>query len=129
MNGSIIDTNIITKMLDNDPLALTIIGKIDHYYTPIIAAGELYFAALNSSRCEENLATFIKALSYITILSINEGVCQAYAEIKLSLKKKGRPIPENDIWIAACACAYDLPVATFDKHFSEISQIKLIKIN
>ena len=35
------------------------------------------------------------------------------------------PIPENDIWIAACAMAYGLTVVTADKHFSFIKGISL----
>ena len=66
-----------------------------------------------------------KALSCLEIIYIDEAVCMSYAEIKLELKKKGRPIPDNDIWIAACAHAKGLSVATFDQHFSEISQIEL----
>jgi tRNA(fMet)-specific endonuclease VapC len=50
----------------------------------------------------------------------------SYAEIKFDLKKKGRPIPDNDIWIAACAHAHGFSVATFDNHFSEIAQIELV---
>ena len=62
------------------------------------------------------------------IIPLDDAVCVSYAKIKLELKKKGRPIPDNDIWIAACAHAYGLPVATFDQHFSEISQIELINV-
>jgi tRNA(fMet)-specific endonuclease VapC len=126
MNGSIIDTNIITKMLDGDPIAIDIMNKVSIHYTSVIVAGELYFAAFNSSRREKNLKAFQNALSYITVIPIDGAVCMSYAEIKLSLRKKGRPVPENDIWIAACAHAYDLSVATLDSHFSEISQIRLI---
>lgn len=48
-----------------------------------------------------------------------------YIPIKKSLKQIGKPIPENDIWIAACACVHNLAVAIFDKHFSEIAEIEL----
>jgi tRNA(fMet)-specific endonuclease VapC len=92
-------------------------------------AGELYFAALNSGRRDMNLKPFREALSCMEIIPVDDAVAIAYAEIKLSLKKKGTPIPENDIWIAACACARGLSVATFDGHFSEIPQIELIDVH
>jgi tRNA(fMet)-specific endonuclease VapC len=76
-----------------------------------------------------NLAVFRKVLSGIEIIPIDDKVCMSYAEIKLELKEKGKPIPENDIWIAACAHTYNLSVATFDKHFSEISQIELVRVD
>jgi tRNA(fMet)-specific endonuclease VapC len=126
MNGSILDTNVITKMLDKDPVAINMVKKIEHIYTSVIVAGELYFAAANSSRRESNFKIFHETLSCIEVIPIDDAVCMSYAEIKLGLKKKGKPIPDNDIWIAACAHARGFSVATFDSHFSEIMQIKLV---
>jgi tRNA(fMet)-specific endonuclease VapC len=45
---------------------------------------------------------------------------QYYGKIKDGLRLKGRPIPENDIWVAAAAMQYGLPVATRDAHFNEV---------
>jgi tRNA(fMet)-specific endonuclease VapC len=129
MNGSVLDTNVITRMLANDEAAIRVIAKIDLYYTSVIVVGELYFAAFNSSRREVNIKAFNDFLSCVEVIPIDRAVCMAYSEIKLILKKKGRPIPENDIWIAACAHARGLSVATFDNHFSEITQLKLVKID
>jgi len=47
-----------------------------------------------------------------------------YGEIKNRLKVKGRPIPENDIWIAALAQQYSLTLASNDGHFSEIENLQ-----
>lgn len=51
---------------------------------------------------------------------VNEATCINYGLIKASLRKKGKPIPENDIWIAAIAMQHSLVVATRDKHFDEV---------
>jgi tRNA(fMet)-specific endonuclease VapC len=126
MSGSVLDTSVITKILDKDPVAIHMIENIEKLYTSIIVVGELYYAALKSGRVEANLEIFREALSCMEIISIDETISMAYAEIKLGLKKKGRPIPENDIWIAACAYVHSLSVATLDGHFSEISQIELV---
>jgi tRNA(fMet)-specific endonuclease VapC len=126
MNGSILDTNVITKVLDNDPTAIRMIKKVEKLYTSTIVVGELYFAALNSARAAANLKIFREILSDIEIIPIDDTVNMSYAEIKLGLKKKGKPIPDNDIWIAACAHAHGLSIVTFDGHFSEIGQIELI---
>ena len=128
MIGSVIDTNVITRLLTKDPLAVSLIQKIDNLFTSSIVIGELYFAAANSSKSEANLKSFKEVVSCMEIIPVDDAVCVSYAKIKLELKKKGRPIPDNDIWIAACAHAYGLSVATFDQHFSEISQIELISV-
>jgi len=126
VNGSVIDTNVITKLLANDPVAERMVRNAGKLYAPAIVVGELYFAAVNSSRCEANLEVFRKALSCMELIPIDGTVCMSYAEIKTGLKKKGRPIPDNDIWIAACAIANDLSVASFDNHFLEVSGLRLI---
>jgi tRNA(fMet)-specific endonuclease VapC len=128
VNGSVLDTNVITKLLDKDPAAVSLVREFDKLFTSAIVVGELYFAAVNSSKREANLKNFEDALSCMEIIPINDKVCMAYAEIKLELKKKGKTIPDNDIWIAACAHAHNLSVATFDHHFSEISQIELVRV-
>jgi tRNA(fMet)-specific endonuclease VapC len=129
MSGSVLDTNVITKVLDKDPAALRMVERIETLYTSVIVVGELYFAALKSGRVEANLKLFREALSHMEIIPSNETVNMAYAKIKLELKKKGTPIPENDIWIAACAFVKKLSVATFDGHFSQISEIELVEID
>jgi tRNA(fMet)-specific endonuclease VapC len=127
MSGSVLDTNVITKMLDKDPAAIALIRKVESLYTSVIVAGELYFAAAKSARREANFAIFREALSCIEIIPIDDMACMSYAEIKLALQKKGKPIPDNDIWTAACAHSHGLSVATLDRHFSEIAQIELVK--
>jgi predicted nucleic acid-binding protein len=58
MNGSILDTNVITKMIDKDPSAINMVKKIENIYTSIIVAGELYFAAAKSARREAQPCCF-----------------------------------------------------------------------
>ncbi|MDR0301508.1 MAG: PIN domain-containing protein [Treponema sp.] len=126
MNGSVLDTNIITKLLDQDLAAISLVQKIDNLFTSIVVVGELYFAAANSSKREANFNKIQEALSCMEIIQITDAVCMSYAEIKLELKRKGKPIPDNDIWIAACACVHGFSIATFDHHFSEISRLELL---
>ena len=54
------------------------------------------------------------------ILNADENTAQFYGSIVASLYKKGKPIPINDVWIAAIALQHGLTLVTRDKHFSEI---------
>jgi tRNA(fMet)-specific endonuclease VapC len=47
-----------------------------------------------------------------------------YGEVKNKLKLKGRPLPENDVWIAALALQHDLTLVTRDAHFQEVESLK-----
>ncbi|MCX5885058.1 MAG: PIN domain-containing protein [Proteobacteria bacterium] len=59
------------------------------------------------------------------VLNCSAETTKRYGEIKNRLKDKGKPIPENDIWIAALAKQYDLTLVTRDTHFNEIDKLKL----
>ncbi|MBN1284239.1 MAG: PIN domain-containing protein [Anaerolineae bacterium] len=60
----------------------------------------------------------------IAYLNREEGVRQRLGEIKNELQAKGRPIPENDIWIAAIAKQHDLTLATRDAHFGAVDGLQ-----
>jgi predicted nucleic acid-binding protein len=49
-----------------------------------------------------------------------------YALIVKRLRAKGRPIPTNDIWIAANAMKHGLALYSFDGHFEEIEGLLLL---
>jgi tRNA(fMet)-specific endonuclease VapC len=49
---------------------------------------------------------------------------QQYGEVKNKLRLKGRPLPENDIWIAALALQHDLILVTHDAHFQEVESLR-----
>ena len=62
------------------------------------------------------------------MLPLDAFAAEHYAEIRLALKQKGRPIPENDMWIAAICRAHEVPLLTFDKHFAEIPDLRLVTL-
>jgi predicted nucleic acid-binding protein len=48
-----------------------------------------------------------------------------YAEIDVFLRKEGRPIPRNDVWIAAAAMEHGMRLLTLDAHFAEIPMLMI----
>jgi tRNA(fMet)-specific endonuclease VapC len=58
------------------------------------------------------------------IIEIDSSVADCNGSLRAFLAAKGTPIPENDIWIAACCLSIDAPLITNDKHFKEISRLK-----
>lgn len=57
------------------------------------------------------------------VLNCDSNTALEYAIIKNQLRKRGCPIPENDIWIAALAKQYNITLITRDKHFNEIKDV------
>ena len=95
-------------------------------YLPTIVLGELFLGAHLSARVHDNLEQ-VKALEKIyPILPCNNGTAEAYGRLSVHLQRKGRPIPDNDIWIAAIAHQRNLTLVTRDSHFQYIDFLSLL---
>ena len=76
-------------------------------------------------RAQENIARVDEFAAISAILGPNTATAKEYGEIKNALRNKGRPIPENDIWIAAITKQYGLTLVTRDEHFKEVEGIAM----
>lgn len=121
MAGSnyLLDTVIVAAYFNREPTIRQRL-KDNRVYVSSITIGELYFGAYNSQRTVHNINQIKDFITISTILSCDETTSDHYGQVKQRLKVKGRPIPENDIWIAATALQYGLTVVTRDIHFSEV---------
>lgn len=127
MSGKVaIDTNIAIKLLNGDEAIDRCLSEYSEICLPVIVVGELLFGALNSKHAEQNLARHKKLIQKINILEISESTANTYAKTRLILKKKGKPIPENDLWIASLCIEHKLPLITDDGHFKEIEHLTLV---
>jgi tRNA(fMet)-specific endonuclease VapC len=54
------------------------------------------------------------------ILPVTPQAAERFAEIDAMLRRKGRPIPVNDVWVAAVALSEDAVLVTADAHFSHV---------
>jgi tRNA(fMet)-specific endonuclease VapC len=120
MNGNLIDTNIVIKLLNGDQKTIDMFDILENIKISSITAGELYYGAQKSSRVKENMELFNGFLSEYPILEVDERVSHVYGEVKTKLVKAGINIPENDIWIAATAISNELTLITYDEHFKKI---------
>lgn len=126
MNGKfLLDTNIIIALFKNDSLIINKIAEPQEIFVSNIVVGELYFGAYKSSRVENNLRQIDSFIASNVILNCDSTTAKYYGQIKNKLKTKGKPIPENDIWIAAIAIQYKLILVSRDKHFKEIENLLL----
>ena len=91
-----------------------------------IVLGELFFGAFRSVRVEENLARVAEFASSNTVLVCDTATARYYGRIKKRLSEEGRPIPENDIWIAATARQHGLTLVSRDTHFNEVEGLETV---
>jgi tRNA(fMet)-specific endonuclease VapC len=93
-----------------------------------VVLGELTYGAMNSRSPEANLANLERLGEQCTFAPVDEIVVRRYGQVRLALKRKGRPIPENDIWIAATAIALDATLLTDDAHFDEVDGLEIERL-
>jgi tRNA(fMet)-specific endonuclease VapC len=84
--------------------------------------------AMNSRSVEANLAKLERLRAECRLVPIDESVAHEYGRVRIGLKRRGRPIPENDIWIAATAIATTATVLTDDAHFDEVDGLVLERL-
>lgn len=121
MNGkTLLDTNAVIAVFANDAAVLAIVSRADECFLPSIVLGELYYGAHHSAKVADNVAQLQAFRDTVTLLPCDEETAVGYGRIKAELRRKGRPIPENDIWIAAIAAQYQLELLSNDEHFDDV---------
>ena len=127
MSGKcLLDTNIVIALFANETAVKDNLAKTDEVFVSSVVIGELCYGAQKSRRAKENLSRIDDFASSSLVLGCDTETARVYGEIKNSLRLKGRPLPENDIWIAAIAVQHNLTLVSRDAHFSEIENLEVV---
>ena len=122
----ILDTNAISALFAGSQALAQILEHCDRPSIPVIAIGE-YRYGLQRSRLREQLEPLLETLiAESQVLTVDERTTHAYADVRKVLRTAGRPIPENDVWIAALARQHALPLVSLDSHFDHVPGLERI---
>ncbi len=126
MNGRyLLDTNIVISLFANDSSVINHLRAPSEVFIPVIVVGELYYGARKSDRVEKNLERIEEFVAFNNVISCDSDTAFYYGELKVKLRQKGRPIPENDIWIAALAFQHNFSLVSRDEHFEVVDGLKI----
>lgn len=128
MNGNLMDTNVIVRILNGDKNLIAELLKLRNLCSCNIVLGELLYGAEKSQRTEENKKKVKDFLSHYPLFPVTDTVSEIYGKLKKELQSCGNIMPENDMWIAATAISNRVTVITGDKHFEHIPNLSVIKI-
>lgn len=129
MAGSLLlDTNVVVALLAGDPETRDFLSQAEMTFLPSIVLGELYYGAWKSRQKEANSTRIDVLAAKSAVLAVDAVTAWHFGRIKSALAAKGRPIPENDIWIAALAKQYGLSFPTRDQHFKEVDGIEIVSV-
>jgi predicted nucleic acid-binding protein len=123
----ILDTNALSAAADDDPAVVALLARAEQVAIPVIVLGE-YRHGIAQSRNRASYESWLTGLlNDCMVLDVNEPTTHYYAEISLELKRKGKPIPTNDLWIAALCRQHSQPLVSRDRHFDLVAGTKKIE--
>jgi len=120
----LLDTNIVTALFKQDAAVHAELAAAAQVLLSSTVLGELYYGAARSGRPQQNREQLEEFAATCVILAVDHGTSRVYGQIKDELTSRGRPIPDNDLWIASVARQHDLVLVTRDRHFSEVEGIQ-----
>ena len=122
----ILDTNALSAAADRDPAALEVVARAERLAVPVIVLGEYRLGIAQSRRRTEYENWLQDWIGTVTVLHIDDETTLHYAAIGLELKRSGKPIPANDLWIAALCRQHSLPLLSRDRHFDGVKGLERI---
>jgi predicted nucleic acid-binding protein len=127
MKKILLDTNAYVRFLRGDEKVMAYLAQADSVYMSVFVLGELYAGFRAGGKERENRQILERFLlkSTVTILEATIETADVFGLLMASLRKSGKPIPINDVWIAAHGLETGSILVTYDDHFAVIPGLRL----
>jgi predicted nucleic acid-binding protein len=120
----ILDTNALSAFVDGDAGVGEVLRRQARAAIPVIVLGEFRNGIAESRHRSAYEAWLESQLPRFDVLAVTDETAVAYAALRVTLRRSGRPIPANDAWIAALALQHRLPILSRDQHFDVVPDLK-----
>jgi predicted nucleic acid-binding protein len=120
-----LDTNRYTDLVRGDARARQVVETAAEVLLPLPVLAELRAGFAHGSRREANekLLAQLLAADGVSVLCPDEQTTVFYASIYAGLRKRGTPVPTNDLWIAALVVQHGAVLFDRDSDFSRIPEL------
>jgi tRNA(fMet)-specific endonuclease VapC len=122
-----IDTHIAVPLINRDPGFRQFTRGYVQLCMPVVVLAELHHGILRSNAVSQNLEQLEQFIRRCEILVLDATGAMAWAELRLKLISLGRPIPRDDLWIAAICIGHQVPLATVDAHFNDLPGLDIVR--
>jgi predicted nucleic acid-binding protein len=121
----LLDTSAYSALLRGHGGIKTLVQRAEEIILTPVVLGELHagFRAGQHRRKNEHELEELLASPRVSVVAVDEETAEHYAAIVHSLRVAGKPIPTNDIWIAASAMQFGLTLVSTDRHFEQVPQV------
>jgi len=127
MKRILMDTNAYAAFKKNNPVAVNVVRTVEYIGVNTVVLGELLSGFKGGNKEAGNKKELEEFLDSprVNVISVDEETAEFYARIFWDLKKKGKPVPSNDLWVASSAMRHGLALFTYDEHFDNIDGLIL----
>ncbi|HKQ86560.1 MAG TPA: type II toxin-antitoxin system VapC family toxin [Candidatus Acidoferrales bacterium] len=120
----ILDTNALSAAAEGNANIAGILAGLDRVALPVIVIGEYRYGIAQSRHAARYRRWLDDLIANCDVLDVTEQTTHQYATISTELRSAGKPIPSNDVWIAALCRQHSLGILSQDHHFDAISGIR-----
>lgn len=126
MKPLLVDTNAYSAFMRGDAAIVEALAHADRLYLNAVVLGELLGGFAAGAREAANRAELSRFLASprVGLLPVTAETADSYALVYGGLRRKGQPIPTNDLWIAASALEHGCALLTLDSHFRQIEGLR-----
>jgi len=122
--GLILDTSALSAAAEEHPGVMGILAGVQQLALPVVVIGEYRYGIAQSGHRARYRHWLNSLITDCTVLDVTEQTTHHYAAINVELRQAGKPIPTNDLWIAALCRQHGLPLLSQDQHFDVVSGIQ-----
>ena len=120
----ILDTNALSAAAEEHSGVIRILAGVDELALPAVVIGEYRYGIAQSRHSARYRRWLDGLISDCIVLDVTEKTAHHYATINVELRQAGKPIPTNDLWIAALCRQHGLPLLSCDRHFDVVPGIQ-----
>ena len=127
----LLDSNAYSNLKRGHGPVADLIRRSEEVLLSLVVVGELLYGFRNGSRLERNLnelRAFMES-PHVTVVAMTLTTADRYSRIAAALRAKGRPLPSNDIWIAAHAQETGADLVSYDEHFDQVDGLAWLHLS
>jgi tRNA(fMet)-specific endonuclease VapC len=118
----LLDTNAYSALKRGHARVAYRVRRAEAIVFSAIVAGELLYGFRHGDRYRRNLEELESFLAHplVGTAGVTLSTAHRFGIVAAALRRKGRPLPTNDVWIAAQALDTGAELLTFDRHFGHV---------